>query len=279
MKERILNIHSQVCDSTKKQIEQEFPEFFNPELEKGKWYWVESSSPNYGKALIYYQGNGRTYGWGHLGLWTNTYYDKDVYNPIPATDQEVREALIKEAKKRYGENWIEAQSNVRTIITSHIESRNLLTSNKTVLYYKGEWFEEVQEPKFKAGDYICAIKTGNVYEIEDCEIIEDELHWNVAGVSRHEYAFSTYLHNIRHATPEEIEEYNRQLPYIDGYKGKQEGNHIVYGCKRIHIQDIRRLYEACTYSGLTVDSIVIEGHQIQMETIQEIYEKLKKETE
>lgn len=135
------------------------------------------------------------------------------------------------------------------------------------------WFEEVQEPFYKPGDYIYAIKTGNVYKIENCEIIEDELHWNSPGVSRYEYAYSAYLFDLRLATAEEIKEHSRQLPYIDGYKGKQEGDYIVYGCKSIHIQDFRRLYEACLYTDLTVNSITIEGYQVQKKTLQEIYEK------
>lgn len=135
------------------------------------------------------------------------------------------------------------------------------------------WFEEVQEPAFKSGDYIYVARTMNVYEIENCEVIGEELHWNIPEADRGEleYRFSTYLSSIRHATAEEIEEYNRQLPLIRGYKGVQEGDYIVYGCQRVHVQDFRKLYEACLYTNVT--SITIAGKKIQMETLQKIYEK------
>lgn len=135
------------------------------------------------------------------------------------------------------------------------------------------WFEE--EPEFKSGDYIYVVDTGNIYEIEDCEIKGDELHWNMVGGCRgpHHYSYCTQLSNIRLATAEEIEKYNQRLPEINGYEGKLQYHYIIYGCKSIHIQDFRRLYEACLCMDLVVDSIKIEGHQVPMETLKEIYEK------
>lgn len=135
------------------------------------------------------------------------------------------------------------------------------------------WFEE--EPKFKPGDYIYVLHSKEIYQIEDCEVIGDELHWNTVGIDRkmYKYRFSTRLSNIRHATAEEIKEHTQQLPYIDSYKGRLEGDYIIYGCKRIHIQNFRRMYEAFLCMDLVVDSITIEGHKIQIETLQEIYKK------
>lgn len=133
------------------------------------------------------------------------------------------------------------------------------------------WFEEV--PKYKAGDYISVLHSREVYEIEECKVIGDKLHWNTVGVDRmgYGYRFSTPLENIRILTAEEIEEYKKQLPTINGYKGKQERNYIIYGCKRIHIQDFKMLYETCLHA--EVNSITIAGQEIPMETLQEIYEK------
>lgn len=133
------------------------------------------------------------------------------------------------------------------------------------------WFEE--EPEFKSGDYIYILNTGNMYEIEDCEVREEELHWNTVGVDREEYKyrFSTSLNNIRHATAEEIEEYKKQLPEINGFEGRLEGEYIVYGCQSIHVQDMRRLFEACMYAN--VSSITKAGQEIKIGTLQEIYKK------
>jgi hypothetical protein len=133
------------------------------------------------------------------------------------------------------------------------------------------WFEEVQE--YKSGDYISVLYSSEVYEIEDCEVKRNKLHWNTVGVDRmgYEYRFSAPLGNIRHATAEEIEKYKQRLPLIDGFEGKQEGDFIVYGCQRIHIIDFRKLYVGCLHTNVT--SITIAGHQVPMETLKEIYEK------
>lgn len=132
------------------------------------------------------------------------------------------------------------------------------------------WFEE---EKYKSGDYIYILDTGNIYEIENCEEIENELHWNTVGEDRgYKYRFSTYIWNIRHATAEEIEKHKQQLPTINGFEGKLEGDFIVYGCQRIYVQDFINLYEACLYTNVT--SITIAGQQIKIGTLQEIYEKI-----
>lgn len=132
------------------------------------------------------------------------------------------------------------------------------------------WFEE---EKYKSGDYIYIIDTGNMYEIQDCEVKGDELHWNMVGGCRgpHHYSYCTYLSNIRHATAEEIEKHKQQLPEINGFEGRLEGEYIVYGCQSIYIHDFRDLFKACLYTN--VSSITIAGQQIKMETLKEIYEK------
>lgn len=133
------------------------------------------------------------------------------------------------------------------------------------------WFEEV--PKYKAGDYISVLHSREVYEIEECKVIGDILHWNTVGVDRmgYEYRFSSPLDNIRIPTAEEIEEYKKQLPIINGYRGERIFNYIVYGCKSIHVQDFITLYETCI--DLEVSSITIEGQEVSIETLNEIYEK------
>ena len=136
------------------------------------------------------------------------------------------------------------------------------------------WFEE--EPEYKSGDYIVAVGGGQSDEarkIVECEIRGEILFWNeYEGEEEREYFVHSWeLSKIRHATPEEIEKYKQQLPTINGYRGELKYNYIIYGCKSIHIHDFIRLYETCIDLG--VNSITIEGHQIPMETLQEIYEK------
>lgn len=137
------------------------------------------------------------------------------------------------------------------------------------------WFEE--EPKFKSGDYIVAVGAGQkdqVRKIVNCEVRGDMFFWNEYGKTTDCFAHTWELSKIRHATEVEIKEYNRpKLPTINGYRGKLKYNYIVYGCKSVHVQDFRRMYEACLCMDLEVDSITIEGHKIQMETLKEIHEK------
>lgn len=137
------------------------------------------------------------------------------------------------------------------------------------------WFEE--EPIYKSGDYIVAVgaeQRDKARKILNCKVADDMLIWSEYGDMGEGFPHSWELSKIRHATPEEIEEYNNpQLPYIGGYRGELKYNYIIYGCKSIHIQDFRRMYEACLCMDLVVDSITIEGQEVPMGTLHEIYEK------
>jgi hypothetical protein len=97
-KEFIKKAHSAACNEWKKNIEKEFPKLFKEDaLVVGKWYKIQCSK----NALVFIQGYKKTYGFDYAGLWTNMWNEnisRTTY--IPATDKEVEEALIKEAKKR-----------------------------------------------------------------------------------------------------------------------------------------------------------------------------------
>lgn len=74
-----------------------------PKLEVGKWY----KNPQYGSALYCVTSidlcndSYSAYGFNYSGQWrTNEEFGDLDSDPIPATDKEVEEALIKEAKKR-----------------------------------------------------------------------------------------------------------------------------------------------------------------------------------
>lgn len=87
--------------STQDQIVEEylnkwFPEAFIKELEIGEWYKIK----HHDCALINYQ-PGKSYGLGLAGLWCDNFNNKFLKtNAIEATDEEVKQALIKEAEKR-----------------------------------------------------------------------------------------------------------------------------------------------------------------------------------
>jgi hypothetical protein len=96
-KEFIKKAHSAACSEWKKNIEKEFPKLFKEDaLVVGKWYKYHD---NYQESLMVWNNSEDTY-----GFWGNEYRD-DLsfhisYDKIPATDKEVEEALIKEAKRR-----------------------------------------------------------------------------------------------------------------------------------------------------------------------------------
>lgn len=85
-----------------------------PQVELGKWYWVEAQIGHEQDALIYVQDLSKdckgNYGFNHAGKWLSGVRDKDgigsyaIWNNLdllrPATDTEVFEALKKEAIRR-----------------------------------------------------------------------------------------------------------------------------------------------------------------------------------
>ena len=95
-KDLILKLHSEVFPSFKLKIEKEFPKLFKKDnLVVGKWY-------KSGKCLFNYQKNSNVYGFFKDGIWTykNWSWSFRDKNASLATDEEVKQALIKEAKKR-----------------------------------------------------------------------------------------------------------------------------------------------------------------------------------
>jgi hypothetical protein len=95
-KEFIKNLHSEVSSGFKTVIEKEFPKLFKKDdLVVGNWYKSK-------KCLFNYQKYSNVYGFFGFEKWidTNWSWSKRDSNVIPATDKEVEEARIKEAKKR-----------------------------------------------------------------------------------------------------------------------------------------------------------------------------------
>jgi hypothetical protein len=154
-KEFIKKAHSAACSEWKKNIEKEFPKLFKKDaLVVGKWYKIQCSK----NALVFIQGYKKTYGFDYAGLWTNMWHE-NISNTtyIPATDKEVEEALIKEAKKRGFKEGVRVDKLLYTNIGSlngdsktcenkefklfhgHLSIGNLLIFHRT-----GKWAEIVE---------------------------------------------------------------------------------------------------------------------------------------
>ena len=100
-KEFIKKAHSAACSEWKANIEKEFPKLFKEEaLVVGKWYKRQIIN---GLWFVTRFENGCSYGYGFDsdGNWANVSrgYNYSLKLTI-ATDEEVKQALIKEAKKR-----------------------------------------------------------------------------------------------------------------------------------------------------------------------------------
>lgn len=82
-------------------LKQLFPKAFESEMEAGRWYKL----PTFGKLMFMFTGgfgNDATYGFNYDGEFSETIgvQRPSIEDYVPATDHEVKEALIKEAKRR-----------------------------------------------------------------------------------------------------------------------------------------------------------------------------------
>lgn len=154
------------------------------ELEVGKWYWVDRSkmTPNDTKSLVVYQGQGiSTYGFNHKDKFISRYGLSNTFcNPIyvytKATHEEVEQALIKEAEKRYkvGDKVMCIAHNEELVIQNlHLTKQYLPDYNRlwygqnrnkaVVVFQDGKWAEIITEPKI---DYD-RLKTGSVVMVSN----------------------------------------------------------------------------------------------------------------
>ena len=88
---------------SKKEIKKTLNKWFGVEkIEVGKWVFVKTNTSGHINALVFNSNNSKTYGFNHVGNFTENYRTKYIDRDFIryATDKEVKEALIKEAVKR-----------------------------------------------------------------------------------------------------------------------------------------------------------------------------------
>ena len=156
-KEFIKKAHSAACSEWKTNIEKEFPKLFKKDvLAVGKWY----KSRN---CLFNYQKQGNVYGFFTDGDWTNGNggwsWDATSAKPAtePATDKEVKEALIKESKKRGFKEGVRIKSKwMRNISENKLNGKfmfdnkfELCATTNVSMYYtifkNGVWAEIIKD--------------------------------------------------------------------------------------------------------------------------------------
>ena len=137
-----------------KELLQEFiPEAFETKLEVGKWYKSESGSICFNLEDSYY-------GFDCVGDWRDITYFKigeDIYEWELATEEEVREALINEAKKRGYKEGVKCKfgiiEEIRTIETNDFVFKleyntlgiKLKNGNADVIFRSGKWAEIIEQ--------------------------------------------------------------------------------------------------------------------------------------
>lgn len=149
-----------------KKVEQWFPEVFETKLEVGKWY----KHKEFKDILICPErisDKGILYGFGfnQKGKWVSdeNYLDGScLCNEvaakylIPATEEEVKESLVREANKRYfdvGSKWIKPYSSMEAIANgdfgySYSFYNNDLTGfqfDGKSIFHNGKWAEIIEE--------------------------------------------------------------------------------------------------------------------------------------
>jgi hypothetical protein len=145
-KEFIKQGHKAACSEWKEKIEKEFPNLFKKDaLVVGKWY-----KENFSQRMVCINKprdfvNG--YGFGCEGWvsYVGTNYG-DFSGWTLATDKEVEEALIKEAKKRgfkEGVRYIGAFDGLKNKVCGfcYFFSQNQLCSNGGTIFITGKWAE------------------------------------------------------------------------------------------------------------------------------------------
>ena len=143
----------------KELLQQFIPEAFETKLEVGKWY----KSKNYNKKTLFFT-NKETcdeyigYGFDFIGK----YYETDfvLYGSKPedfelASEEEVREALINEAKKRGYKEGVRCQfgliKEIRTIETNifGLNGKELfvrrINGNADIIFRNGKWVEIIEQ--------------------------------------------------------------------------------------------------------------------------------------
>lgn len=137
--------------------------------------------------------------------------------------------------------------------------------DEAVIYAK-EFFRK--EPKFKIGDYIVAVgstEEHKVRKITAFKIEGDMFRWEEMGCpSKGEFPHAWNLSDVRHATAEEIEEYNHpKLPVINGYTGEDKGDTLKYGCAELSKKWFTKTANRSIKSMVLSSGVEINAEQIE----------------
>ena len=146
-KDFIKKAHNNACSEWKTNIEKEFPELFkNDDLVVGKWYKFGNMD-----SLMVFNNGKKAYGFFSGRYGTNWYFSVGKTATL-ATDKEVKQALIKEAKRRgFKEGVSVSNENIGYIYEGMCNSNEItfkngiLSIDSIYIYKKGKWAEIIKE--------------------------------------------------------------------------------------------------------------------------------------
>jgi hypothetical protein len=146
-KDLIIKAHDSASSEWKTRFEKEFPKLFENKVVFGKGY------KSTGKSIFLHLENGNV-GFNVIGNWTDKFAETNIKSWTPATDEEIKQAFIKEANKRgfkMGVEFIDVFSLDKEIVDGHIyryyPDGNVLTLNHDHIFINGKWAEIIEEPE------------------------------------------------------------------------------------------------------------------------------------
>jgi hypothetical protein len=156
----------------------------NEKLKIGKWYRHKNN------CTVFKDTSSTGYGTDFVGNWSNSVSISIPENWRLATDEEIEEVLIKEAKKRgykegnFYDRWgvTKGSSNVEGYCCYYRDSFTSLTFNLGYVFCEGKWAEIVEEPEYLTKD----------------DLVEGEVYYRMFCIGKpNEYGY-VFIHNKPH---------------------------------------------------------------------------------
>lgn len=152
----LIDAHKEVCQEWKTKLENNFPKLFpKPQFEVNRWYKWGGAMPTIG--FISSRGYGvDCYAFDYTIKGSDESYDSlHISNLKPATDKEVEEALIKEAKRRgfvEGAKYIGFNGDGDELYDGALvrdgykywKYHNLLSCGLGYIFHNGKWAELIK---------------------------------------------------------------------------------------------------------------------------------------
>lgn len=183
------------------EISEKVKQLENPKFEVGKWYKSKDKRKKTLFVLTSFESSSlgffdKTdgYGFDYLGEWVDSEFNlegSEINGFIPATDKEVKEALIKEAERRgfaaFARIKLITLDDIVTLgVRGYTYSNNDLYLGGWLIFRDGKWAEIIKDEPIKVGGYAVE-KDGSIYKIGCKEIWSQELDYIHGFMSKNKF--------------------------------------------------------------------------------------------